>query len=70
LSFILAWNDFRVRGLVPDLPRDFITAPLSITTFGQSQFQTFYQPDRRGGVIISIPIALLVRSPSAGSSPA
>jgi len=46
LSFILAWNDF--------------AAPLAITTFGQSQYQTFYNLIDAAVVIISIPIALLV----------
>jgi ABC-type glycerol-3-phosphate transport system permease component len=41
LSFILAWNDFAFA--VPFLTSTSkFTAPLAITTFGQSQFQTFY----------------------------
>jgi ABC-type glycerol-3-phosphate transport system permease component len=59
LSFILAWNDFAFAVSFLTSPGHF-TAPLSITTFGQSQFQTFYNLIDAAVVIISIPIALLV----------
>jgi ABC-type glycerol-3-phosphate transport system permease component len=59
LSFILAWNDFAFAVSFLTSPGRF-TAPLSITTFGQSQFQTFYNLIDAAVVIISIPIALLV----------
>jgi ABC-type glycerol-3-phosphate transport system permease component len=36
------------------------TAPLAITTYSQSQYQTFYNLLDAAVVIISIPIALLV----------
>ena len=59
LSFILAWNDFAFAVSFLTSPAHF-TAPLAITTFGQSQFQTFYNLIDAAVVIISIPIALLV----------
>ena len=59
LSFILAWNDFAFAVSFLTSPGHF-TAPLAITTFGQSQFQTFYNLIDAAVVIISIPIALLV----------
>jgi ABC-type glycerol-3-phosphate transport system permease component len=59
LSFILAWNDFAFAVSFLTSPTHF-TAPLAITTFGQSQFQTFYNLIDAAVVIISIPIALLV----------
>jgi ABC-type glycerol-3-phosphate transport system permease component len=59
LSFILAWNDFAFAvSFLTSTGR--FTAPLAITTFGQSQFQTFYNLIDAAVVIISIPIALLV----------
>ncbi len=48
LSFILAWNDFAFAVSFLTSQAHF-TAPLAITTFGQSQFQTFYNLHRRGG---------------------
>jgi ABC-type glycerol-3-phosphate transport system permease component len=59
LSFILAWNDFTFAVSFLSSPNEF-TAPLAITTFGQSQYQTFYNLIDAAVVIISIPIALLV----------
>jgi ABC-type glycerol-3-phosphate transport system permease component len=59
LSFILAWNDFAFAVSFLTTPNQF-TAPLAITTFGQSQYQTFYNIIDAAVVIISIPIALLV----------
>jgi ABC-type glycerol-3-phosphate transport system permease component len=59
LSFILAWNDFAFAVSFLDTPGNF-TAPLSIVTFGESQFQVFYNRIDAAVVIISIPIALLV----------
>jgi ABC-type glycerol-3-phosphate transport system permease component len=59
LSFILAWNDFAFAVAFLQQPQNF-TAPLAITTFGFSQFQTFYNLIDAAVVIISIPIALLV----------
>jgi ABC-type glycerol-3-phosphate transport system permease component len=59
LSFILAWNDFAFAVSFLSTPNQF-TAPLAITTFGQSQYQTFYNIIDAAVVIISIPIALLV----------
>jgi ABC-type glycerol-3-phosphate transport system permease component len=59
LSFILAWNDFAFAVSFLDSQSQF-TAPLAITTFGQSQFQTFYNLIDAAVVIISIPIAVLV----------
>ena len=59
LSFILAWNDFAFAVSFLTSQNHF-TAPLAITTFGQSQFQTFYNLIDAAVVIISIPIALLV----------
>ena len=59
LSFILAWNDFAFAVSFLTSPARF-TAPLAITTFGQSQYQTFYNLIDAAVVIISIPIALLV----------
>jgi ABC-type glycerol-3-phosphate transport system permease component len=59
LSFILAWNDFAFAVSFLTSPAHF-TAPLAITTFGQSQFQTFYNLIDAAVVIISIPIAVLV----------
>ncbi len=59
LSFILAWNDFTfaVSFLTTT---DKFTAPLAITTFGESQFQVFYNLIDAAVVITSIPIALIV----------
>ena len=59
LSFILAWNDFAFAVSFLTSQNHF-TAPLAITTFGQSQFQTFYNLIDAAVVIISIPIAVLV----------
>jgi ABC-type glycerol-3-phosphate transport system permease component len=59
LSFILAWNDFAFAVSFLTSTNKF-TAPLAITTFGQSQYQTFYNLIDAAVVIISIPIALLV----------
>jgi trehalose/maltose transport system permease protein len=59
LSFILAWNDFAFAVSFLSSTNQF-TAPLAITTFGQSQYQTFYNLIDAAVVIISIPIALLV----------
>jgi ABC-type glycerol-3-phosphate transport system permease component len=59
LSFILAWNDFAFAVSFLQTPGHF-TAPLAIVTFGQSQFQVFYNRIDAAVVIISIPIALLV----------
>jgi ABC-type glycerol-3-phosphate transport system permease component len=59
LSFILAWNDFAFAVSFLTSTSHF-TAPLAITTFGQSQYQTFYNLIDAAVVIISIPIALLV----------
>lgn len=59
LSFILAWNDFAFAVSFLTSTNHF-TAPLAITIFGQSQFQTFYNLIDAAVVIISIPIALLV----------
>ena len=58
LSFILAWNDFAFAVSFLTSQAHF-TAPLAITTFGQSQFQTFYNLIDAAVVIISIPIAAL-----------
>lgn len=59
LSFILAWNDFAFAVSFLNTPGRF-TAPLAIVTFGQSQFQVFYNRIDAAVVIITIPIALLV----------
>jgi ABC-type glycerol-3-phosphate transport system permease component len=59
LSFILAWNDFAFAVAFLNTTNHF-TAPLAIVTFGQSQFQTFYNLIDAAVVIISIPIAALV----------
>jgi ABC-type glycerol-3-phosphate transport system permease component len=59
LSFILAWNDFAFAVSFLTSTSHF-TAPLAITTFGQSQYQTFYNLIDAAVVIISIPIAVLV----------
>ena len=59
LSFILAWNDFAFAVSFLTSTAHF-TAPLAITTFGQSQFQTFYNLIDAAVVIISVPIAVLV----------
>jgi ABC-type glycerol-3-phosphate transport system permease component len=59
LSFILAWNDFIFAVSFLRTPSHF-TAPLSIVTFGESQFQVYYNLIDAAVVIISIPIALLV----------
>lgn len=59
LSFILAWNDFAFAVSFLNTTGNF-TAPLSIVTFGQSQFQVFYNRIDAAVVIITIPIALLV----------
>ncbi|MHB2023710.1 MAG: carbohydrate ABC transporter permease [Mycobacteriales bacterium] len=59
LSFILAWNDFAFAVSFLRTQSHF-TAPLAIVTFGQSQYQVFYNRIDAAVVIISIPIALLV----------
>ena len=59
LSFILAWNDFAFAVSFLRTTGHF-TAPLAIVTFGESQFQVFYNLIDAAVVIISIPIALLV----------
>jgi ABC-type glycerol-3-phosphate transport system permease component len=59
LSFILAWNDFAFAVSFLTSTNEF-TAPLAITTYGQSQYQTYYNLIDAAVVIISIPIALLV----------
>jgi ABC-type glycerol-3-phosphate transport system permease component len=59
LSFILAWNDFAFAVSFLTSTTNF-TAPLAITTFGQSGYQTYYNLIDAAVVIISIPIALLV----------
>jgi ABC-type glycerol-3-phosphate transport system permease component len=59
LSFILAWNDFAFAVSFLTTQNHF-TAPLAITTFGQSGYQTFYNLIDAAVVIVSIPIALLV----------
>jgi ABC-type glycerol-3-phosphate transport system permease component len=59
LSFILAWNDFAFAVSFLNTTSHY-TAPLAITTFGQSGFQTYYNLIDAAVVIISIPIALLV----------
>jgi ABC-type glycerol-3-phosphate transport system permease component len=59
LAFILAWNDFAFAVSFLVSPTHF-TAPLAIVTFGESQFQVFYNLIDAAVVIISIPIALLV----------
>ena len=59
LSFILAWNDFAFAVSFLTSTGNF-TAPLAITTFGQSGYQTYYNLIDAAVVIISIPIALLV----------
>lgn len=59
LAFILAWNDFTFAVSFLQTPAHF-TAPLAIVTFGQSQFQVFYNRIDAAVVIIAIPIALLV----------
>jgi ABC-type glycerol-3-phosphate transport system permease component len=59
LAFILAWNDFAFAVSFLTTQSHF-TAPLAITTFGQSAYQTFYNLIDAAVVIVSIPIALLV----------
>jgi len=59
LAFILAWNDFAFAVSFLETPPHF-TAPLSIVSFGQSQFQVFYNRIDAAVVIITIPIAVLV----------
>jgi ABC-type glycerol-3-phosphate transport system permease component len=59
LAFILAWNDFAFAVSFLSTPSHF-TAPLAITTFTQSGYQTFYNLLDAAVVIVSIPIALLV----------
>jgi ABC-type glycerol-3-phosphate transport system permease component len=59
LSFILAWNDFTFA-VAFLTTTDKFTAPLAITTFGESQFQVFYNLIDAAVVITSIPIALIV----------
>ncbi|HEY2549219.1 MAG TPA: carbohydrate ABC transporter permease [Streptosporangiaceae bacterium] len=59
LAFILAWNDFAFAVSFLTTPSHF-TAPLAIVTFGESQFQVFYNLIDAAVVVISIPIALLV----------
>jgi len=59
LCFILAWNDFAFAvSFLYTAPH--FTAPLAIVTFGQSQFQVFYNLIDAAVVIVSIPIAVLV----------
>ena len=58
LSFILAWNDFAFAVSFLRTTGHF-TAPLAIVTFGESQFQVFYNLIDAAVVIVSIPIALL-----------
>jgi ABC-type glycerol-3-phosphate transport system permease component len=59
LSFILAWNDFAFAVSFLRTTGHF-TAPLAIVTFGESQYQVFYNLIDAAVVIVSIPIALLV----------
>jgi ABC-type glycerol-3-phosphate transport system permease component len=59
LSFILAWNDFAFAVSFLTSTNQF-TAPLAITTFGQSEYVTYYNLIDAAVVIISVPIALLV----------
>jgi ABC-type glycerol-3-phosphate transport system permease component len=59
LSFILAWNDFAFAISFLRTTGHF-TAPLAIVTFGESQYQVFYNLIDAAVVIVSIPIALLV----------
>ncbi|HTU74215.1 MAG TPA: carbohydrate ABC transporter permease [Trebonia sp.] len=59
LSFILAWNDFAFAVSFLTSTSNF-TAPLAITTYGQSGFQVYYNLIDAAVVIISVPIALLV----------
>ncbi|HTX27784.1 MAG TPA: carbohydrate ABC transporter permease [Streptosporangiaceae bacterium] len=59
LSFILAWNDFAFAVSFLNT-QDHFTAPLAITTFTESGYQTFYNLLDAAVVIVSIPIALLV----------
>jgi ABC-type glycerol-3-phosphate transport system permease component len=59
LSFILAWNDFAFAVSFLNTQNHF-TAPLAITTFTESGYQTFYNLLDAAVVIVSIPIALLV----------
>ena len=59
LSFILAWNDFAFAVSFLTTQNHF-TAPLAITTFTESGYQTFYNLLDAAVVIVSIPIALLV----------
>jgi ABC-type glycerol-3-phosphate transport system permease component len=59
LSFILAWNDFAFAVSFLSTQNHF-TAPLAITTFTESGYQTFYNLLDAAVVIVSIPIALLV----------
>jgi ABC-type glycerol-3-phosphate transport system permease component len=59
LSFILAWNDFAFAVSFLTSTNNF-TAPLAITTYSQSGYQTYYNLISAAVVIISIPIALLV----------
>jgi ABC-type glycerol-3-phosphate transport system permease component len=59
IAFILAWNDFAFAVSFLQTPGKF-TAPVAIVSFGQSQFQVFYNRIDAAVVIISIPIALLV----------
>jgi ABC-type glycerol-3-phosphate transport system permease component len=59
LSFILAWNDFAFAVSFLSTQSHF-TAPLAITTFTESGYQTFYNLLDAAVVIVSIPIALLV----------
>jgi ABC-type glycerol-3-phosphate transport system permease component len=59
LSFILAWNDFAFAVSFLTSTSNY-TAPLAITVYGQSAYQTYYNLIDAAVVIISIPIALLV----------
>jgi ABC-type glycerol-3-phosphate transport system permease component len=59
LSFILAWNDFAFAVAFLTTTNEY-TAPLAITVYGQSEYQTYYNLIDAAVVIISIPIALLV----------
>jgi ABC-type glycerol-3-phosphate transport system permease component len=59
LSFILSWNDFAFAVSFLTSTSNY-TAPLAITVYGQSAYQTYYNLIDAAVVIISIPIALLV----------
>lgn len=59
LSFILAWNDFAFAVSFLQTPSQF-TAPQAIVSFGQSQFQIFYNRIDAAVVVITLPVVLLV----------